>query len=512
MLTRRRTGEDGVALVLALSLMVLVALLTVAIFMGAQSSVEGTRNRTAGNATELLARDAGTALVSAFNALRAGEQNRHAVDETLLDQHARRLGSGARAVRNSSLPWPELRVVDGARVPRAGQVTMQRDIGGGLVGYWQVYSVKAPSYGVTRGGRVLVYVRAWVASGTSAQRPVIYRLEFRPTWFADYQLLFDGPAVFGSDAVISGRVHSNGFEASYYDQYDGMSTQISMDRGASCTGSAVISTARGRISGCGRHNENTGREYNLLRARTAIETLRNWCTRPALRPTIEMSCPSTTTTSVRLRGTDVWVNGARVSARFEGDLPGNDQGAVVIAPGNVDLSGTLSSGARALVIAAAPSNSSDYGRYGAPSIYIRGSVGAGTSRSSTFGAIAEGDIVLLESAIRGSATMRGAFLTLSGLMSHDQQYRLRVPVAGGTMGGRVRIEGSIVGHFPPIMYSPHNNAGFSERLYTWNDSLFDNPPPMYPTAADWEVTGFNVANLDCFTPTGALRSTVAECG
>ena len=63
------------------------------------------------------------------------------------------------------------------------------------------------------------------------------------------------------------------------------------------------------------------------------------------------------------------------------------------------------------------------------------------------------------------------------------------------------------------MRQPGNNAGYTTRQYSYLTSLYDNPPPMYPTAADWEVTNFAQADLQCFTgaPNFTLDTGNSKC-
>ncbi len=500
MLNDRRSDEQGVAMVAALAVLILGAFVVISIMVASRSGLDTARSSTDAAASEQLARDAGAMLANAYSTLASGEHDGFIPSVAVLNNHAAQIGGTV--VANSSLP-DGLGQVD-QRVPSSGQYAVQQPLGDGRTGGWQLYSVKLPDWGTTPGGRVVTYVRTWTTSGEKTTRPMLYRLEFRPTWFADYQMLFDGPQIVGNGAQITGRVHSNGYGTSYYGQYESQAEQIRFEGGATCTSTARITTAAGSISAPGSCNTraDTGLRYNFLRARNVAARLRELCRGPAaLRPTISMACPETREpVSVQLAGTSVIVNGTSISASVPpGGQPGSNQGAVVITEGDVELSGTLGDNARALLVAATTSGSARYGAGGAPTAWIRsnGNVGASGSTTSSFGIVAEGDVVFDEHSMT-SATARGAFLTLSGMVSSHPTWRTPVVVAGGIKSaGVLRIEGSITGHYPPLLYNAFD-GGFQTREFAWNDALYDNPPPMFPTAADWEITRMEPANLDCF--------------
>lgn len=497
MLSPPTTREEGAALMAAIALMVLGAFVVIAVIGSARGTQGLSRDRLEASASEQLARDAGAVLAVAYSTLASGEHDGFVPSRQVLDAHAARIGG--RVVANSAATRVD------PRVPARGQFTVEQSLLDGRTGHWQVYSVRLPTWGTTRGGRVQVYVRTWTSAGGRATQPMIYRLEFRPTWFADYQMLFDGKQRISDGAVITGRVHSNGYDVSYYDVLRTQGAQIQFEGSARCTASARISTALGAIAapGCAARPD-TGVRYNFLRARDAADRLRWLCARPAERPSLQMACPpGTETARVRLSGSSVSVNGTTLDARVHGDRPGHNQGAVVLVEGDVEVSGILGAGARALVVAAPSTTSRSYGgsgdqSNGASSGYVVGDVGAADrTPTSSFGLVAAGDIIFDETRISG-ATARGAFLTMSGMVSSNPMWRTQAPTGGGRMGGTVNIVGSIAGHFPPALINQGNGAGFARRNYVWLDSLYDNPPPAYPTAADWEVTRMDPANLDCF--------------
>ncbi len=505
-----REEERGVALLAAVAVLLLATFVTVAIMVSARSSADLSKERIENTTAEQLARDAAAALGTAYSTLASGEFDGFIPSRAVLANHASKVG-GTVAANDGA------HKVD-ARVPARGRFTVRQALPGNRTGHWQVYSARLPDWGNTPSGRVQVFVRVWTTNraGTATQ-PAIYRLEFRPTWFADYQMLFDGPARIGPDATIAGRVHSNGYATSYYSLLRSQSAQIRFLPGAGCQGSARVSTAKGSISApssC-KTRTNTGMRYNFLRARDAVARLRPLCTTPALRPSVNFACVNGTgTTSIRLSGQTVYVNGRAYSARVEGDRPGHKQGMIAIVNGTVTVSGTLGTRARATIFAASQSGSASYGIYGAPSAWVttNGTVGASNNPTSSFGLVVEGDVVLDERRAR-NVTLRGAIVTMSGMLSSNPIWRTPVATAGGQYGNSARVVGSIAGHFPPAMINTGNRSGYATRNYSWLRSLYDNPPPLYPTAADWELTRIEPADLDCFQKTagGSLREDRPDC-
>jgi hypothetical protein len=144
-----------------------------------------------------------------------------------------------------------------------------------------------------------------------------------------------------------------------------------------------------------------------------------------------------------------------------------------------------------------------------------GTIGSGNDVHSSFGAVAEGDVVL-DQTRACSVTIRGAFLAMSGMLSHHPNWRGPFKVdapPNGWCAGTATLQGSMTGHYGPALYSSPNGTGYATRRYQWLPSLYNNPPPMYPTASDWETTRLEPANLDCFDQaSGALKATQENCG
>ncbi|MCW2962346.1 MAG: hypothetical protein JWM25_1904 [Thermoleophilia bacterium] len=522
LIARPQPREEGAALLAAIAMLIFASLVIVGIVVGARTTSDASREKLDSSGAIQMARDAGAALSTAYSSLTAGEFDGYAPSQSVLAGHAQRMGGTI--VANGSLPQA-LATVDTARVPASSRYAVRQSLQDGRTGWWQVYSMKLPTWGTTPGGRVIAYVRVWTSpqgDDSKVTQPAMYRIEFRPQWFADYQMLFDGPARILDGATIAGPVHSNGYDNSYYDQYRSLvnaGQTIRFEGTASCTNTARITVASGSVVGnaqCQSQSRSAPNvRYSLLRARDAATRLRVIC-QGVPHAAVRMSCPAVTTPiNVTLSGTQVQVQGQpTLDARVTGSRPSDNQGAVVIASGDVHVRGSLSANARALIITAANTTTGSYGTGSAPSIWIKGggNVGSNPAASSSFGAVAEGDIIFDETAACGM-TMRGALLAMSGMVSSHPTWRSPVPVPSGRTCAQATIRGSITGHYPPLMYNQDNAAGFQRRNYEWLPSLYDNPPPLYPTSADWETTQLEPANLDCFASAvgGALIESRGDC-
>jgi hypothetical protein len=59
---------------------------------------------------------------------------------------------------------------------------------------------------------------------------------------------------------------------------------------------------------------------------------------------------------------------------------------------------------------------------------------------------------------------------------------------------------------------PGGMAGFDKREYTYDGSLYHNPPPLFPTTGPWETQAFSEANIDCFkTADGSVDKSRNDC-
>lgn len=517
----RRRNELGSALIAAIALMIIGSFVATAIYMSARSSADGSRQQLESQAAEQLVRDAGTMLASVYSSNESGEFDGFVPSRAALQRYVQTV-AGGRVLDNQSREIPAgLRTVDSRRITDLDQrVTVAQPIdgtaAGGRTGYWQILSARLPSWQTTRGARVAVWIRAWTGSNGAYSKAQVYRLTFRPEWFGDYQMLVDGPIMFGPTTRLNGRVHSNGYRTSFYNSYDTQydspsNLAIQFMPGARCVGNAQVSTSAKNIGGagiggCPAANRISSRvpRINLLRAQDLITRLQAMCyPRQQPVPGISLYCSNTSAPiTVQLRGSQVIANGSSRTARYSSDVPGTVQGAVIVAQGDVRLHGTLSGNSRALVIAAARPGATFSGSGSAPSIWVTAGPAVGVAANSpgaSFGAVAEGDVIFDETRAC-PLQARGAFMSISGLMSMHPDWRSVFPTPGGRpCNGPLNVEGSIVGHYPPAMISGNNSGYHGSRTYSYLGSLYDNPPPLFPTSQDWSVLDMSIADLDCFT-------------
>jgi hypothetical protein len=339
MLTGRRHDEAGVAIVAAVAMMLFGAFVVVAIMMSSRASSDGARVQLASQASDQLARDAGSMLATMYSSVESGEFDGFVPSRTSLERHASAIG--AKVVPNGSLP-SDLGRVDTARVPGDRRFAVEQSLEDGRTGYWQVLSARLPTWGQTRGGRVAVYVRTWTSGDGITTRPMVYRLDFRPSWFADYQMLFDGPLLVGDTARLDGRVHSNGYRASFFGQYDPQydsGVTISFAAGARCVGNARVSVSAGAlggpgVGGCPAANRVAGRapRINILRAQDMAAKMRALCAAGggAARG-IDLGClTQTTPVTVTLGPGSVSAGGRTFDATVRGDAAGDNLGSVFV--------------------------------------------------------------------------------------------------------------------------------------------------------------------------------------
>lgn len=496
--TTARPGEQGVALIAALAFIVLVAGIVIGIFVLTKGRLDSTKTRGNRVFTEAVAREASAVLAATYSSGAAGEHNGFLPPRDAVQSLVSRSGGTTSG-----------RVPDDARAaPVASSaafvVTSPIDGESGLVGNWQLYQVVPPEWGTTPGGRVTAFVRVWTTNdaGRVVGRIGMYRMDLRPSYFADYQMIFDGPVVFGPGVTISGPVHSNGYRSSFMNQYDTLGAQIQLDPSTVCTDGARISSG-GPVGGiqaggtCAGRTVGDAARINLQRARRTVEQVAALCSSGGT-TTLNVIClpGGSTPTAVNLG-----------SYAGQASTAGGNNGAVVIVDGPIDLSGTLGAGHRISVISA------DYLPTPNAAEVIRvtgGSVGMASAGdlTSSVGIVAETDIVVDER-VACPATIRGALVSVSGMLSMSETWRDVRAVPGGTMcssgNPALSVAGSIVGHFPPAVRSTTNNAGFASRTYSYLPALYDNPPPLHPTAGDWEVSAMAPADLSCFGADGQPR-------
>jgi hypothetical protein len=515
----RRGSEHASAMIAAIAIMVIGAFIIVAVMVNGMSSSGNARASTNRASAEQLARDAGTTLAAIYSTMDSGEFDNFVPSVQVMTRHVNSIGATLES--NPAAIGP----VDGS-IPGGRQRSVCRALEDGRYGCWQLFAVKAPVWGTTKAGAVSVYVRAWTrVSASPSSRlsdPIMYRVDLRPTWMSDYQMVVDGKMLFAPGATINGRVHSNGRASSFFDQLEhpAVTSQVMVGFGgaAFCTSAARISTTEGNVDtstspSCNNKKYmNTKREVNLLRAQAMARQLRAVYGLP--HPNLQMASFNNTTApvTVQLSGNTVTANGTSLTA----GTSATNNGAVVLATGDINIRGTLGPNARAMVVAMSQNGTNSLTSGSAPSVTITntGAFGAANAPGSSLGIVAQGDVIVPSRPGGGcSITPRGAFTAMSGMLSIDRKVRvpLQVDTGGGYhCAGSAQIMGSVAAHYSGVLSQPANDAGFDTRTYSYLNALFDNPPPMYLTAFDWQVYKFAPADLSCFNASGQLNTSPAS--
>ena len=551
---RSHCGEQGMALAMVLVIMVIGLVLAVGISVVAMNTLG--RSKDAADTASALgpAEEAIEAYRQALSSGTIGEQTNFMFTQAALLKYVNKSTVGCASTdtlclyANSDATFKGYKYVD-SNIPTTNptstsdyQLTVRRKSGtNSTYRFWQIVAVVQPRYGVVEasnslispGGRVVIYVRGWVGDATgndgSTARTSVMRADLRAPRFSDYQILADGKIRLGNGATINGKIHSNGFDQSFLDQFRSEPAQIATRAGATCTSTARFSTRSGSVDVTASPTcqdpafdfSNKGDQVNLLRVNEATDTIRTQlCASNAASPNLRVACftkssaavatePSTGLEhfSLRLNADDtVTVDGvtAAISTLNTATVhqPRSstaNYGAVLVFDGSVRVSGKLGSNSRLTIIAHTWANNATQ----TASIWMYGlggydtEVGASNDPTSSLGMIADGDIYAQESTAC-PLTVRAALVATSGMLSMDPVFR------NGAIGDRqctnpagFQLVGSSAGHLPPFMIQSEVNAGYANRSYQWDPKLYDNPPPLFATTGPWTTVASMPANMDC---------------
>ncbi|MCW2961291.1 MAG: hypothetical protein JWM25_1104 [Thermoleophilia bacterium] len=401
-----------------------------------------------------------------------------------------------------------------------------------LHGFWQVYRIELPDRtSLDSNGNVTVYFRAWLQSVDRSSRPTgdvsgatVVRAELRPGRFADYQLISDGQIQFGRGAVISGPVHSNGFELAR-DHLDettvraGSSIVVRDD--VRCSTGGSLSTAEGAIDvasggvGCATFPD-SNRFISFLRVFDELDQL---ATDAAAGRTDVIVLPAVERPGVpgREHAWEAWLEGNRLRFRSPTGtvrtIPAGTGSTAILVEDDIllhggDLEGRVTIAARRL-------------DRGSANIYIDGNVNPNTTRPGrTLGLIAQGDIVIdMEGGTSGGSTptidcrvtiIRAAMIAAAGGLTIPTQYttstiqsrppQCREPllVDGSVAGHRSpNLQWQWAGWDDPVNY-PGRWVGYWDREYRWDTRLLSSPPPYFPLTGTWQAVSVRVGNVDCY--------------
>ncbi|MCW2924821.1 MAG: hypothetical protein JWM98_2225 [Thermoleophilia bacterium] len=402
---------------------------------------------------------------------------------------------------------------------------------GSLHGFWQPYRVELPDRtSLDANGNVVVYFRAWLQAVDAGSRPVgrvsnptVVRAELRPGRFADFQLISDGQIQFGRGAVISGPVHSNGFQLDLDNLRASQSAadaSINVRSGARCSNAGSLSSATGTIvlprsTSCPSH-AGTNRYISFLRVFDELDQLEADARIPGTEAVV-LPAVDYAGIPARQHAWQAWLLGDHVRLQSPSgqvrNVPAGTgstgilvQDDIVLHGGN--LEGRVTIGAR---------------RTGAGSadIYIDGDVNPNVKRAGrTLGLIAQGDIVIDMEGGTGSShtpntdcdvtTIRAAMIAASGGLTIPSRYTTdEVQPSPPQCDKTLLVDGSVAGHRSPNLQwqwdgwddpanYPGRWAGYWDREYRWDTRLLSAPPPYFPLTGTWQAVSVKIGNVDCY--------------
>lgn len=505
---RLRSNEDASALTLAIIVMVLGGIVSVAIFGMLQQSGERNRSRTDRAANVAVIDRATAAYEYALESNLTNDYHVFRLNQAAMRQLAASESgsSGGEAIRNSSF---------GARfrehglertwMPAAYAWSMSTPVGDGRVAWWQLVNTIPPGPG---SASLVAYIRTWVSSGAAGSRvltePRIARVELRPGRFSDYQMLVDGPLVLGAGTLIRGRVHTNGYPDAYLvDAFTRPNEPLVLGSSSGlprCERGAGFSTARGTIRGgctgfAAPRDENNGRLIDLLRGKSHLSLLASMCGSVVY-------CPASASPN------SINLNTGTVNGR---SIPGSV--LAVYVRGDTDITGsttrniTIGVDGRANVTTV----------FGSASLSLRGNgaIGARNPDSptgGTVGLVVDGDIIPRFDAGSCPTAINAAMVSTSGALTMPAQFRVpEQPDGNPPTCNSLRIHGSLGTHYAPLLYLRWGSAeaGYRNRTYDYDARFRTNPPPLFPLTGPWQVTSWKDAIPECLT---AARRTEADCG
>ncbi|MCB0878812.1 MAG: hypothetical protein KDC46_07510 [Thermoleophilia bacterium] len=393
-----------------------------------------------------------------------------------------------------------------------------REAGTDTIGYWQVYAVVPPHYLGTQSD-LTVYVRAWATAPNSAKivtQPRIFRVEYRPSFFSDYQMVSDAP-VFVKDNplwTIDGPLHSNGYPGQDFltSPVPGGPTKtgIWFDKAPTCNGRGAFSTSQGAAitvpgASCSSQKSKAtknARQLSLLGAEASFRQIEQRCGLAMVR------CFDGQASSfkVKLGYESVKVNGTKIPLVQSG---ADSKSLTILLDADATVSGALSMGpatAGRLTIALRRRNASD--RQPQVQLLGPGVVGAAAPTKDTVGIVAQGDVVLpLPPSCISAANL--AVLSESGSVTVPPEFVTLAPPAvklGGRECSTVTFTGSFSTHgtflssikWPDVRTGGSTpSVGYRTVALHYNRNLFLNPPPFFPTALPWAVTNVKDADTSC---------------
>lgn len=506
---------------MAIFAMTMVAFLMLYVGSQALNSMYSARKKS-DNTVGMAAGD--SAIEKIRTALQGGlidEANDFQLDETSLNLLVKEQDR-TKVIPNSQAPgYASMKPV---RLPNPARLHFTvREQGSDSVGYWQVYDVLTPRYHRAAPSEVVIYVRAWATATTSdtiTTKPRIFRVEYRPGWFSDYQSVTDAPFFIKDNANvrIGGPIHSNGYSVvDFLAMDDNRVTQrgIWFKDAPTCLPGAKFSTSQdagirvpgGSCSSYASNAKQNARQLSLLGVQSTFQRIQNRCGNGYGLVYCPSGAPSY---DVRLGYQSVRVNGTNYALRMRPD----SGSLVLLLDGDVVIHGKLTMlGSRAgrVTIAARRRNATDR----QPQVHLRGDlgsvVGAADPSKDTVGIINQGDIILDTPNYGGCMSrVNVAAISQSGSVTIPPEFVTLAPppynLSSLGCDNPSVFFGSFAAHgqFVPSIKWPDIRSGawtptvgYSRPTFSYNPNLSLNPAPFFPTATPWGVTKAKDANARC---------------
>jgi type II secretory pathway pseudopilin PulG len=518
-LRRDERGMSIAAAVLALTIISMIMLYVGTQALNSMYTVRKKTDRSVGMA-------AGDSAIEKYRvALQSGladESNGYLLDRAGL-QSLIRAQSGADVQPNSATSGASGMADVLPSVPAWARFTV-RERGSDSIGHWQVFHIHQPRYlQSTPASDVVIYIRAWATATTSTNittRPRVFRVEFRPGFFSDYQVVTDAPfhgRNFGS-TMIDGPIHSNGYRYLDWlalDAANRPTTGIYLQGTLTCGPNARFSTSQNApisIPGgsCGAAAGSARRDARQINLLGVEDTFRRLATRCGVGNGVVQCASGSSTYDVRLGAGSVRVNGRAYSLVNTGP---DTAALALLLDGDVVLSGSVSSPGRAARVTIATRRTSNGARR--PQVFLRNTgsspvVGSADLRNSV-GVITQGDVVIDgQTRYRCLRQVNLAAISSSGSVSITPEMLTIAPPAISLAGrdcGDLALNGSFSSHGQQVLSILWANprvpgtstlpVGYSRATLRYNRNLFLAPPPYFPIATPWGVTTSKDADTRC---------------
>ena len=526
----RQHGERGASIAMAILALTMVAFIMLYVGSQALNSMYTARKKS-DNSVGMAAGDSAIEKVRvALHAGLASEVNDFMLTETdlkLLTSQQKEIT----VIKNSAAPGYSSMVPVLLKDP-ATQYTV-REPGSDTIGYWQIFNVIRPHYSPAAPNDVVYYIRAWataVGSDNITTKPRVFRVEYRPGWFSDYQSVTDAPFIFedNQNVTINGPIHSNGYTVVDWltaDDSGNPRTGIFFKDPPTCTPNARFSTSQNRpivVPGgsCSKAmsaKRQDARQISLLGVEDTYARIARYCGNgKGLVYCLNGGGPY----NVTLQTNGVRVNGATYPLRWRDD----NGSLVLLVDGDVVLSGSLSTsdGTKVGRVTIAARRRTATERQ--PDIHVRGCsgcvVGSSNPARHTVAAITQGNVIfdtrnypgagclsqvnLASISEAGASTIPPEFVTISP-----------PPFALNTLdcGASMKFQGSFSSHgqfIPSIKWPDIRNkgkwlgpVGYSKPTFTYSTNLYTNPAPFFPLATPWGVTKAKDADDRCLVTSKA---------